>query len=206
MRKYEALRVIGGLSNPSKMPGKSYGLPASACKVGSILRDVKGSVCSDCYACKGCYQFPSTVNAQARRLEITLSSNWDTWVEAFTVLMGNMPHFRWHDSGDLQSVDHLEAICQVARNCPDTMFWLPTKEVGMVRAWMAEHGGFGPNLNVRLSAPMVGKLPVHVAGTTGSAVNVADAFQCPAPTQDGECRECRACWDQHTPVVSYKKH
>ena len=56
MKTNEALKIIGGsLSKPSKMPGWSIGLPAKECKTGGKLQAVKGSVCYDCYALKGCY-------------------------------------------------------------------------------------------------------------------------------------------------------
>ena len=45
----EAKEITGGLSVPSKMPGYSYGIPAQACKTGSKLVGVKGSVCEHCY-------------------------------------------------------------------------------------------------------------------------------------------------------------
>ena len=53
MKLKEAKEITGGLSNPSKMPGKAYSIPASRCNVGSRLAKVKGSVCEGCYALKG---------------------------------------------------------------------------------------------------------------------------------------------------------
>ena len=57
MKSKRALKIIGGLSKPSKMPGWAYGLPAKECKTGSKLVKVKNSVCEGCYALKGCYVF-----------------------------------------------------------------------------------------------------------------------------------------------------
>ena len=37
MKTNEALKIVGGLSKPSKMPGWAYGLPAAECKTGSKL-------------------------------------------------------------------------------------------------------------------------------------------------------------------------
>ena len=37
MKIKEAKEITGGLSNPSKMPGKAYSIPASRCHVGSRL-------------------------------------------------------------------------------------------------------------------------------------------------------------------------
>ena len=105
----EAKAIVGGLSNPSKMPGYGYGLSAFDCAVGSKLRLIKNSTCSMCYALKGRYTFPGVKNAHANRLEAITKSNW---VEAMVLLINNygkkIPYFRWHDSGDLQSVDHLK--------------------------------------------------------------------------------------------------
>ena len=40
----------------------------------------------------------------------------------------NNPFFRWHDSGDIQDVKHLEDIVEVTRQTPEIMHWLPTLE------------------------------------------------------------------------------
>jgi hypothetical protein len=34
MNTTEALKLVGGLSKPSKMPGWAYGIPAAECKTG----------------------------------------------------------------------------------------------------------------------------------------------------------------------------
>ena len=70
MKTQQALKIIGGsLSQPSKMPGWSIGLPAKECKTGGKLQKIPGSVCYDCYALKGCYVFKVVQDAQYRRLE-----------------------------------------------------------------------------------------------------------------------------------------
>ena len=53
MKTSEALKLVGGLSKPSKMPGWAYGLPAKECKTGGKLVKVKGSTCEGCSALKG---------------------------------------------------------------------------------------------------------------------------------------------------------
>ena len=76
MKTNQALKIIGGLSRPSKMPGWSYGLPAKECKTGSKLRKVKDSVCYNCYALKGCYVFKVVQAAQYRRLDSIKNPGW----------------------------------------------------------------------------------------------------------------------------------
>ena len=78
MKTSEALKLVGGLSKPSKMPGWAYGIPAAECKTGSKLVDVSGSTCEGCYANKGCYVFPVVQAAQYRRLRSIKNPQWVT--------------------------------------------------------------------------------------------------------------------------------
>ena len=86
MKTSEAWNIVGGLSKPGKMPGWAYGLPAKECKTGSKLRQVKDSVCYNCYALKGCYVFKVVQDAQYRRLEATKSP---LWVGAMALLINS---------------------------------------------------------------------------------------------------------------------
>ena len=199
----EAWGLVGGLSRPSKMPGWAYGLPASACKMGGILREVEGSVCSKCYAFKGNYRFNNVKSAQKHRLE---SITHPRWAEAMIVLLHSIDTrwFRWHDSGDIQSPRHLENIVSVAQACPDVRFWLPTREKVFVYTHLKKHGAFPPNLCVRVSGAMIdGPAP---AGFPNTSTVVTSGATCPAPTQGNNCGACRACWDPEVKNVSYKKH
>ena len=127
MKTTEAFKIIGGsLSKPSKMPGWSIGLPAKECKTGGKLQQVKGSVCYDCYALKGCYVFKVVQDAQYRRLAAISSP---LWVEAMAHLINSKKPdvFRWHESGDVQDLDHLNKIYEVCRLTPSKRHWLPTR-------------------------------------------------------------------------------
>ena len=86
MKTSEALKIVGGLSKPSKMPGWAYGLPAKECKTGSKLRKVKDSVCYNCYALKGCYVFKVVQEAQYRRLA---SVKHELWTAAMALLINS---------------------------------------------------------------------------------------------------------------------
>lgn len=205
-----AKEVTGGLSKPSKMPGFAYSIPAEECKVGSKLRKIKGSVCEKCYALKGRYVFGNVKKALRRRFE---SLSHPLWVEGmvFQINQTGVNVFRFQDSGDLQSLEHLEKIAAVCRLTPDVRHWLPTREYAIVTAYKEKHGSFPDNLNVRLSAYMVdGPLPTGAAdrlGVTVSGVTSnAEKVTCPAYKQDGVCGSCRACWDKNQAVVMYPKH
>jgi hypothetical protein len=118
MKTQEALKLVGGLSKPSKMPGWAYGIPAAECKTGKKLQNVEGSTCYGCYALKGCYVFKVVQEAQYRRLN---SIRHPYWVRAMTHLLQSKKskYFRWHDSGDVQDLKHLAKIFEVARRTPD---------------------------------------------------------------------------------------
>ncbi len=198
--------VTGGLSKPSKMPCHGWSIPASRCKVGSLLRNTAGSTCSSCYALKGRYVFANVQSALERRLS-AYDSNPAQWADAMvaSILKTGETHFRWFDSGDLQSPEMLRWIVYIAERTPAVTHWLPTREYGIVRQYMREHS-IPANLTVRVSAPMVGGPAPSIPGTVTSGVDDAGNHGCPAYTQGGKCGDCRACWDRSVSHVTYPKH
>ena len=94
MKTSEALKLVGGLSKPSKMPGWAYGLPAKECKTGSKLVKVAGSTCEGCYALKGCYVFKVVQDAQYRRLA---SHQSPLWVGAMALLINSVKNQKYLD-------------------------------------------------------------------------------------------------------------
>ena len=197
MYKYEAERITGGLSAPGKMPEGSYNLPASACQTGAKLRLIPDTPCYKCYAFKGNYvRYPAVQKALQRRLK---SLNHPQWVEAMTVLVKGQKHFRWHDSGAIQSVDHLKKIFEVCKRTPDTKHWLPTQE----RKYLPM-GSYPDNLVIRLSNAKNNTTPGQ-AWTHWSTVVDSDG-DCPASKQGNQCGTCRRCWSREVKHVTYPKH
>ena len=201
---------VGGLSAPSKIPGFSYGIPATKCKVGSILRKRSGSVCSKCYAHKGFYAYANPQKAQARRIAI-MQADLPAWTTNMVALLSRKYEkrekvFRWHDSGDLQGRAHLSAIVAIADALPDFKFWLPSKERALIRQWIRAHRRFPPNLTVRVSAPMLGRKAIPIPGTVSSTVGAKVGYRCPAPEQGGKCGDCRACWKRSVKSIDYAPH
>jgi len=243
------IAAVGGLSNPSKMPGHSWSLPATECRIGSQLAKHAGTVCHGCYALKGAYSWSSTQTAMRRRLGILQGALADPgkrneFVSAFVRILetrhardlaararGRRPaqdgrSFRWHDSGDLQSMAHLEILAEIASQVPQVKFWLPTREAPTVRAYLETHGAFPANLIVRVSANRVdGRAPAGFATVSGVHTRKGSApdgmLECRAyrtradgsdapdrigTPETGHCGDCRACWDSSTPAVSYPLH
>ena len=199
MKTSEALKLVGGLSKPSKMPGWAYGLPAKECKTGSKLVKVEGSTCHGCYALKGCYVFKVVQEAQYRRLA---SVKHELWTAAMALLINSKKskYFRWHDSGDVQDEEHLLKIFAVCKLTPNVKHWMPTRE-----AWVKRFLPLKPhNLIIRFSAPMVDQEAPSSWPHTSTVVT--SGRTCPAPTQDNECKDCRACWDPTVKNVAYGQH
>ena len=215
----QALDIVGGISFPEKMPIPSTGLPIKNCRTGKILRamkkDKKGrvTVCSNCYAGKGSYvQYAYNVlPAQERRL---VAIDNPRWVDAFVYILKHSKKilqekvFRWHDSGDIQSPDHLDKIVQIARQTPEIRHWLPTKEAKDVRNYP---GRIPKNLVIRLSGTFVDGPPPkyrHTSVATSDVSKVTCFASLPKehPNKQKGCQSCRQCWDATVNNVAYFNH
>jgi len=202
MLKKEAKEITGGLSAPSKMPGPSFNLPASACITGRKLQAVKGSTCSVCYALKGRYRFPNVKKALANRLG---KLHDPRWVDSMVTLIMDQRVFRWHDSGDLQSVQHLKNIFEVCKRTPGTRHWLPTREARFLK--LMDPAVVPKNLKIVLSDHMNNQqvAPTWWPYTSGVSTD-HNQVTCPAASQGNKCMSCRACWDRDITRVVYGKH
>lgn len=214
--------ITGNLSSPSKMPCSGYSITAFSCKIGALLNKVKGSVCYDCYALKGRYIFPNVQNALQFRLN---SIQHSMWVEAMTLQIalfnkGDKGYFRWHDSGDLQDVDHLCKIIAIAEYLPNTKFWLPTREYKIVNDWVQDNmiddlfKSIPNNLTIRFSAHMIdsykevkNKQINSIVITSEDKAKEFNANICEATKKESshKCEDCRACWNLNE-TIAYLKH
>jgi hypothetical protein len=222
------------LSEPSKMPGKSWSLPARL----SCPR-LNGNICAHCYACKGSYVWECVARAQKVRFDWTVqcmrtAEGRNEWITYMVAAIGAVrsEHFRVHDSGDMFNAHYAECWLAVCRALPQKRFWIPT------RSWQVPNGALPvfdplmnalramaqlPNVTVRPSALNFGDTAPRVAGLHagstadctkgdygilpdgGIAWNCAP-FQCPSHTTNNKCGDCRACWDAKDVPVSYRKH
>ena len=202
MLKKEATQITGGLSAPSKMPGPSMNLPAVACITGAKLVKVPGSTCSGCYALKGRYRFPNVKDAMQRRLDRLHDPRW---IDAMVTLVTGHRWFRWHDSGDIQSVQHLKNIFEVCNRTQGTSHWLPTREARFLS--LMDPDVVPKNLKIVLSDHMNDQArPPGWWPYTSGVTTDHEAVTCPAASQGNKCLDCRKCWDRRTKRVIYGKH
>ncbi len=201
-----------------KMPGSTFAISATKCKVGGKLANVKDSTCSKCYALRLEKLRPSVHQGWLSNYEKAtrlIDTNPAQWVAACVFQINRafnksgQPFHRWFDSGDLQSVPMLAAICEVAKATPSIAHWLPTRESAIVKAYKAQGGAIPGNLVVRVSSVMVGDSPIKAHITTSTVHRKGSAHAghaCPASKQGNTCGDCRACWDMSVPNVSYPLH
>ena len=197
------------LSKTAKLGTKSWSLQAIETCPGSVGADGQlVPACSGCYATTGCYNFPGTKAVRADNKEDAKRAGW---VADMVKALTKEKHFRWFDSGDMYSLELAEKIYSVMKATPATKHWLPTR--------MAKFSKFQdviarmqalPNVMVRFSSDAVdGTFTPGVHGSTiipeGAPVP-AGVTVCQAPSQDGKCLDCRACYDKSVPVIGYIAH
>ena len=193
------------LSATGKMPCRSWSLqalatcPASKAKDGGLV-----DACKGCYATTGNYRFP---NVKAPRLSNQLDWKRDDWTNEMIAELDNDRYFRWFDSGDISDYGQFCEICEIARDCPDIKFWLPTRELAVVQS--AYHK-IPSNLVVRYSTPMINALSRRDNSTmvASSLAIIPDSCSvCPATVNDDHTcngNNCRNCWlPGH---IAYLKH
>lgn len=245
MNRKLALETTGmknGLGAASKMPGWTFGIPAKHCQNGGklfLLGKNKGvdTICKNCYARSGNYVFPMVAAALENRYQAlmnALEKNIHPWIDAMTFLIARacLPKFvrggktleerkffRFHDSGDIQSLDHLKAIISIAFKIPGVKFWVPTKEYAIVKKFFEDGGHLPENFVLRISTPLINKdaapaikkLCAENAGLTYSVVQrnlefPKEIYVCPSSKQNNSCGSCRACWNPDVKAVSYVFH
>lgn len=202
-------KELGNISTGnSKMPGTTFAIDAFACKTGSKLAKIDGTPCRSCYARKLQKLRPSVDAGWKANLDKFNRADPDRWAHAmaFQILRYNRDGFhRWFDSGDLQSIEMLDAIVQVCRMTPKIKHWLPTQE----RAIVAAYGELPDNLIVRVSASKLDG-PMPKGASHGSQVftkgHEPKGKECKARTRGNACGPCRACWDKSVAFISYPKH
>ena len=127
-----------------------------------------------------------------------------SWVDAMVHLINSKKEkfFRWHDSGDVQDLAHLMKIYEVCELTPGVKHWMPTRE-----AWVKNYLEDRPaNLVIRFSMPMVNQAAANSWNNCSTVVTDPSAATCPAPKQENECRDCRACWDGGIHNIAYLGH
>ena len=214
LKKARELTGGGITSKNKKMPFYNYDLSAWDCKKGSQLRKVKNSVCSDCYAMKGNYlQYKNASVGASHQYHLKSLDNGFKWVMgmAYQILKTQTKYFRFHASGDLQSLDHAIQIINLAKLTPSFKYWIPTRETKILKELKEQNISIPKNCVFRVSAPLInGHLNSKVFRNTSSVItsekNASGKNICPSLNQGGMCLDCRNCWNTRIKNINYLYH
>lgn len=205
--------TVALLSDNSKMPGKSWNLPAGvSCHYQSFGEN---SICRHCYAKRGHFRIgPKVVAANQARLNWTSESmqtahGENEWVKVMTDALyaiyqasDSTVFIRGHGAGDFFSEEYAESWGRVCSLLPNIRFWFPS------HAWREETDGWMigaleylaelPNVALRPSALYIGDPPPVVPGwAAGTSVTKNRAeVNCPAHLMGNKCANCRYCWEK----------
>ena len=199
------------LSNASKMPCKSWSLPAVVSCPGAHNDDgTLVPACSGCYATRGRYKFGAV-----KALRIHNLDDWKHigWINGMVKLIGRAKWFRWFDSGDICEPDLAMKIYAVIRRTPNCEHWLPTRsyKIKETKDWL-QRMSLLDNVTVRLSSDSVTgeripgdytstiiQSPEHFIPSKGYSL-------CRAFERKGKCGSCRACWSKSIHTIAYIAH
>ena len=204
------------LSKTSKMPCRSISLPIEeTCKGRYELNSkILKEICEKCYAGKGAYNWPNSINLKNHNLLETRKHNF---VPDMIKLLSKMDYFRWFDSGDIENEIMLEKLYQICLDTPNTKHWIPTKSRDLFDQYLWEMLESLPNVKVRFSSPSKNGKYDNIHGSTAISDKSqldGNLFLCKAKSigfkKNGKpnpkkCHNCRACWHNPRPIA-YEVH
>ena len=205
------------LSGTSKMPCKSWSLPAwETCPSARSENGKPVDACSNCYALQGAYQWKPAKELRAYNLE-----NWklNTWVEDMVILINKEGKrnkknlFRWFDSGDIYCSDLAKKIEQVLKATPNIRHWIPTRQYKDKKIKVIlDRMNTLDNVVVRFSSDStngamldssynstITPSPEDIKSSKGVSI-------CRAYERKGKCASCTACWSKKITTIVYPLH
>jgi len=209
--------MIHSLSKTSKMPSKSWGLPAwDTCP---SARDSKGKpvdACANCYALQGSYTWPVVKASRERN-----KRHWKhrTFVSAMVDLIkkegkrNKKNLFRWFDSGDIYHIDLALKIEEIIKATPDIRHWIPTRQYKDKSILpILKRINKLPNAVARFSSDSVNGEMLNAPYSSTITQNADDIKSskgvsiCGAYKRNGKCESCTACWDKRINTIVYPLH
>lgn len=111
----------------------TWGIPAYKSESGMITCPNAGECLKGCYARQGFYVMPTVRQAQEARLELSLTDNFVSVMDA-EIKRRKVKRLRIHDSGDFFSVDYLNKWLNIMHLNPNVVFYAYTKMVKLFKA------------------------------------------------------------------------
>lgn len=212
------------LTETTAMACWSWSLPAGTTCPGMVARDAS-DICYGCYAMTGCYNYSTTMNAQAARFAwlrecMRTQEGRELWVSTMASAINRCAtngYFRWHDSGDIFSAEYCRMIADVCRRTTKVKHWLPTRSWRLPWVDAIRELQTLPNVVVRPSALQFNETAPKIDGLgKGTTAHLqAGAVprghrECPKASSENASKSCeqagcRKCW-QNVSCVSFYVH
>ena len=207
----ERQQAVPKLSAASKMPCKSWSLPAWETCPGARNDDgTPVDACSMCYALQGRYLFGAVKAVRDHNLE-----DWKLagWARAMVKNIGKGKFFRWFDSGDCYDPVLAGKIWAVMVETPDCKHWLPSRAFkdDSIRFHLERMNNL-PNVVVRYSSDSItgerveGDYTSTIIDSPEDFVSEKGYSLCRAYARKGKCGSCRACWSKKIHTIAYPIH
>ena len=112
----------------------NFGIPAYKSETGKVTCPFADECVKYCYARKGTFRWPNTINAYEKRFRIARSTDFERIMNA--ALLINNPHFvRVHDSGDYFSKKYIDRWFSIMRANPAIKFYSYTNSVLLIKMY-----------------------------------------------------------------------
>ena len=113
----------------------NFGIPAYKSTTGKITCPFADECVKYCYARKGTFRWPNTINAYEHRFRIARSPDFENIMNA--ALLIKNPHFvRVHDSGDYFSKKYMDRWFSIMRSNPGIKFYSYTNSVLLMKQYI----------------------------------------------------------------------
>lgn len=128
-------------------------------------------------------------------------------------------YFRYHTSGEIESVEQLELYARICREIPDVIFYIYTKSFDILTEWLNKGNDIPENFVINLSewhgnlkeyagSAMLDLCNIFAYDDKDSDQSVKSLPHCPAVDKDGHetgitCAKCRMCMKRGTKIAVY---
>lgn len=140
-------KKLKNTSNIAQRRVLNFGIPAYKSQTGKVTCPFADECIKYCYARKGTFRWPNTINAYEKRFRIARSPDFESLMNA--ALLVKNPHFvRVHDSGDYFSKKYMDRWFNIMRANPSIKFYSYTNSVLLMKQY---DGKMPQNLDIIFS-------------------------------------------------------
>ena len=127
-------------------------------------------------------------------------------------------YFRFHTSGEIESLDQLIVYCGICEDNPEVVFYIYTKAFDIFEKYLAKYDKFPSNLVINLSEwdgnladvspELIGMCNIYAYDDGTRCADMDELEHCPAVDQGGHetgitCAMCRRCMKKRNVTAVY---